>query len=101
MLGWAFAHGTSLTPIGKLIDWFYLNSPGWAGIRARKRLIEELTGRALARTRDSGRAVRILDVAAGHGRYASWAPPCPRRPHRPLRQLISPCSAPGSDWSAG
>ncbi len=56
-------------PIGKLIDWFYLNSPGWRGIRGRKQLIEELIATAIRRTSHSGRPVRILDVAAGHGRY--------------------------------
>jgi alpha-beta hydrolase superfamily lysophospholipase len=56
---------TGITPIGKLIDWFYLNSPGWRGIRVRKKLIEEMIGRAM----NSVRPVCIVDVAAGHGRY--------------------------------
>jgi len=60
---------SGITPIGKLIDWIYLNSPGWTGIRARKRLIEELIGGAMQRLRESGRAIRIVDVAAGQGRY--------------------------------
>jgi alpha-beta hydrolase superfamily lysophospholipase len=60
---------SGITPIGTLIDWFYLNSPGWRGIRARKELIQELIGRAMIRARDRGLPVRIVDVAAGHGRY--------------------------------
>jgi len=60
---------SGITPAGKLIDWFYLNSPGWKGIRVRKQLIEELIAVAMRRVRDGGRAVRIVDVAAGHGRY--------------------------------
>jgi alpha-beta hydrolase superfamily lysophospholipase/SAM-dependent methyltransferase len=56
---------SGITPLGKLIDWFYLNSPGWKGIRVRKQLIEELIGLAMKRLC----AVRIVDVAAGHGRY--------------------------------
>ena len=56
---------TGLTPIGKLIDRIYLDSPGWTGIRVRKQMIEELIGVAMRRVR----TVRILDVAAGHGRY--------------------------------
>ncbi len=60
---------SGITPIGTLIDWFYLNSPGWIGIRARKQMIEELIGSAMKRTRERGRAVRLVDVAAGHGRY--------------------------------
>ena len=60
---------SGITPIGTLIDWFYLNSPGWTGIRVRKQLIQELIGLAMNRVRLSGRSVRIVDVAAGHGRY--------------------------------
>lgn len=57
------------TPLGTLIDWIYLNSPGWTGIRARKQMIEELIGLAMKRVKDAGRPVRIVDIAAGHGRY--------------------------------
>jgi alpha-beta hydrolase superfamily lysophospholipase len=60
---------SGITPVGTLIDWFYLNSPGWKGIRVRKQLIQELIGRAMNGARDSGRPVRIVDIAAGHGRY--------------------------------
>jgi hypothetical protein len=60
---------SGITPIGTLIDWFYLNSPGWTGIRVRKQLIEELIVNAIRRLRSEGRVVRIVDVAAGHGRY--------------------------------
>ncbi len=60
---------SGVTPLGTLIDWFYLNSPGWRGVRVRKQLLEELIGRAVTRARQTGRAVRIVDIAAGHGRY--------------------------------
>jgi len=60
---------SGITPLGTLIDWFYLNSPGWRGIRVRKQLIEDLLGRAAKRARQAGHPVRIVDVAAGHGRY--------------------------------
>jgi SAM-dependent methyltransferase len=60
---------SGITPLGTLIDWFYLNSPGWRGIRVRKRLIEELIARVAKSLRQAGRSVRIVDVAAGHGRY--------------------------------
>ena len=56
---------SGITPIGRLIDYFYLNSPGWTGIRARKQMIEELIGLAMNKVFP----VRIVDVAAGHGRY--------------------------------
>jgi alpha-beta hydrolase superfamily lysophospholipase len=58
-----------ITPLGKLIDWFYLNAIGWKGIRIRKRNIERLLMRAMAALKAEGRPVRIADIAAGHGRY--------------------------------
>jgi alpha-beta hydrolase superfamily lysophospholipase len=57
------------TPLGRMIDRLYLDSIGWKGIRQRKRHIEELLGLAMARTRAAGSSLRILDIAAGHGRY--------------------------------
>jgi len=57
------------TPLGKLIDWFYLNSIGWRGIRIRKQNLMRLLARAIAAVRESGQPVRIVDIAAGHGRY--------------------------------
>ncbi|HKA00742.1 MAG TPA: bifunctional alpha/beta hydrolase/class I SAM-dependent methyltransferase [Candidatus Solibacter sp.] len=58
-----------ITPIGKLIDWFYLNAIGWRGIRVRKTHIERLLAQAIGALRSAGRPVRIADIAAGHGRY--------------------------------
>ncbi|WP_179402809.1 bifunctional alpha/beta hydrolase/class I SAM-dependent methyltransferase [Burkholderia guangdongensis] len=55
--------------VGRLIDRTYLDSPGWVGIRQRKVHLEQLIGAAIARLRHAGAAVRIVDVAAGHGRY--------------------------------
>ncbi|MEK6349405.1 MAG: bifunctional alpha/beta hydrolase/class I SAM-dependent methyltransferase [Burkholderia sp.] len=55
--------------IGRLFDRAYLDSPGWTGIRQRKLHAEELIGIASARLREAGREVRIVDIAAGHGRY--------------------------------
>ena len=58
-----------VTPVGRLIDKSYLNSIGWRGIRQRKvNLKAALTGLILQLHRLS-RPVRILDVAAGAGRY--------------------------------
>ncbi|WP_339463251.1 bifunctional alpha/beta hydrolase/class I SAM-dependent methyltransferase [Pseudomonas sp. EA_105y_Pfl2_R69] len=57
------------SPIGKLIDQNYLNSIGWRGIRQRKLHAEELLRLAMAKLREQGRGVRIVDIAAGHGRY--------------------------------
>ena len=61
------AHGT--TPLGRLIDRNYLNSPGWRGIRQRKENLQTLLGRVIERAHADGLPVRILDVAAGGGRY--------------------------------
>ena len=55
--------------LGRMIDALYLNSIGWRGIRQRKLHAEELLRTAMARLREEGREVRILDIAAGHGRY--------------------------------
>lgn len=57
------------TAPGRLLDGIYLNSPGWTGIRRRKELVEELLELAARRLRTEGLPVRILDIAAGHGRY--------------------------------
>lgn len=55
--------------LGRLIDANYLNSIGWRGIRQRKLHAEELLRLAMGRLREAGKAVRIIDIAAGHGRY--------------------------------
>ncbi|MEG8231995.1 bifunctional alpha/beta hydrolase/class I SAM-dependent methyltransferase [Pseudomonas orientalis] len=55
--------------LGRMIDTNYLNSIGWRGIRQRKLNVEELLRLAMARLRAEERDVRIVDIAAGHGRY--------------------------------
>ena len=57
------------TPIGRIVDGVYLNSIGWRGIRVRKTHLERLIGQAIDHLRAAGRPVRIVDIAAGHGRY--------------------------------
>jgi hypothetical protein len=47
----------------------YLGAIGWTGIRQRKLHLEELLRIAIADRRAQGGPVRVLDVAAGHGRY--------------------------------
>ena len=67
-------------PFGRLIDKAYLDAIGWRGIRQRKEHIEQLLVAAMDALHDEGRAVRILDIAAGHGRYILDALRCyPRR----------------------
>jgi alpha-beta hydrolase superfamily lysophospholipase len=60
---------TGLSPIGRLIDRNYLDSIGWRGIRQRKLHVEELLRLAITGLRDQQQPVRIVDIAAGHGRY--------------------------------
>ncbi|MES2820190.1 MAG: bifunctional alpha/beta hydrolase/class I SAM-dependent methyltransferase [Pseudomonadota bacterium] len=60
---------TGTSALGRLIDQNYLNSIGWRGIRQRKLHVEELLRLAMAELRAAGAPVRIVDIAAGHGRY--------------------------------
>lgn len=55
--------------LGRMIDQNYLQSIGWRGIRQRKLHVEELLRIAMADLREQQREVRIVDIAAGHGRY--------------------------------
>jgi SAM-dependent methyltransferase len=56
-------------PLGKLIDRIYLNAIGWRGVRVRKAHLQELLRLAIGRVVDSGQPARVLDIAAGAGRY--------------------------------
>jgi alpha-beta hydrolase superfamily lysophospholipase len=59
----------SANPIGRLIDRNYLQSIGWRGIRQRKLHVEELIREAMQHLHDAKMPIRVMDVAAGHGRY--------------------------------
>jgi alpha-beta hydrolase superfamily lysophospholipase len=58
-----------LGPLGRMADKQYLESIGWRGIRQRKLNVEELLRTAMAKLREKGQPVRVMDIAAGHGRY--------------------------------
>jgi len=60
---------TGTSAVGRMIDRNYLDSIGWRGIRQRKLHVEELLRLAMQQLREQGRDVRIVDIAAGHGRY--------------------------------
>lgn len=62
------AHGRG--PLGRMIDRLYLDAIGWRGIRARRANVTQLLARAMAMVRTRGLQVHLLDIAAGHGRYA-------------------------------
>lgn len=54
---------------GILIDKNYLNAIGWRGIRQRKTHIGQAITQAIAHLRAQQKAVHVLDIASGHGRY--------------------------------
>jgi alpha-beta hydrolase superfamily lysophospholipase len=55
--------------VGRLIDRSYLNSIGWRGIRQRKTNLKHALRNVIETLHREGRPVRILDIAAGAGRY--------------------------------
>lgn len=55
--------------LGRMIDRHYLNSIGWKGIRVRKVNIQQAIEQAVTRLKESDTPVRVVDIAAGHGRY--------------------------------
>ena len=61
------AQGTPL--LGKLIDRNYLDAIGWRGIRIRKTHLEQAIAYAARQLNATGLPLRLLDIAAGHGRY--------------------------------
>jgi len=74
-----------ITPLGRLIDWIYLEAIGWRGIRVRRKMLEALLIEAMNALRQQDRAVRILDVAAGHGRYVI---DCVKRSGIPVESIL-------------
>lgn len=58
-----------VTVLGRLVDSNYLDSIGWRGIRVRKQNLERAIAAAVARLRAAAKPVRVVDIAAGHGRY--------------------------------
>ena len=58
-----------ITPIGKLIDYFYLQAIGWRGIRQRKIHLQQMLSQTIRQMLNEGKTVRLLDIAAGPGRY--------------------------------
>ncbi len=62
-----------IPPFGKSIDIFYLNFIGWRGIRMRRQNIEHALQQCVAKLRADDQPLRVLDIAAGHGRYVIHA----------------------------
>jgi alpha-beta hydrolase superfamily lysophospholipase/SAM-dependent methyltransferase len=57
------------TFLGRLIDRQYLDAIGWRGIRQRRANLERMLADAIRRQHEAGQPVRLLDIAAGPGRY--------------------------------
>ena len=73
-------------PLGRLIDRNYLDAIGWRGIRVRKTHLQLAIAFAAQRLREANLPVRILDIAAGHGRYVIDA--IARLPAKPEAVLL-------------
>lgn len=58
---------SGITPLGTLIDWFYLNSQGWRGIRQRGRLLKTVLQAVIQTYIDQETPCVMLDVACGGG----------------------------------
>lgn len=70
---------------GRFADRTYLDAIGWRGIRIRKQHIEALLIKAASLLRASNQPIRIMDIAAGHGRYALEAAQAIKADHVLLR----------------
>lgn len=55
--------------LGKIIDYFYINAVGWKGIRARRVHMRESLNHCIDALLAEGKAVRIMDIGSGPGRY--------------------------------
>lgn len=60
---------SGITPLGILIDWVYLNSQGWRGIRERSQLMKSTLRQVLQPYYQRNMTCHLLDVACGGGRY--------------------------------
>ena len=74
-----------IPPLGKSIDIFYLNSIGWRGIRQRRENLQKLLHHAIDEIRAGSQLVRIMDIAAGCGRYVLEAVPVETASKREVR----------------
>ena len=64
MLDYVYRNRSSgITPLGKLIDWSYLNAIGWKGIRLRKENLERLLARAIAAHVSNPAALQVVVYA--------------------------------------
>jgi len=69
MLDYVYENRACGWPPFRWIDRIFLDNIGWKACRARKALTEQMLREAIGRVADAGQAVRIVDIAAGPGRY--------------------------------
>jgi alpha-beta hydrolase superfamily lysophospholipase/SAM-dependent methyltransferase len=62
-------HAGGITPLGKVIDYFYLNAIGWRGIRQRRAHLDDALRWVIDRLLAEGKQPHIVDIASGPGRY--------------------------------
>jgi alpha-beta hydrolase superfamily lysophospholipase/ubiquinone/menaquinone biosynthesis C-methylase UbiE len=62
-------NAVGITPIGKMIDYFYINAIGWRGIRKRKVHMQQALDFVIDEMIADGKPIRIMDIAGGPGRY--------------------------------
>jgi len=58
-----------MTPLGRFVDFCYLESIGWRGIRVRKVNLQKILRETIEKVHALGQPVRLLDIASGPGRY--------------------------------
>src|SRR5262249_50442485 len=64
------------------------DSIGWRGIRQRGAHLQQVLRDAIERVHTDGRAVRVLDIASGPGRYVlETIRPMPHKVHAELRDV--------------
>lgn len=60
---------SGVTFLGRIIDFFYINAVGWKGIRQRKVHLQKSLDEVITKLQNDGKPIRIMDIAAGPGRY--------------------------------
>ncbi|WP_300003787.1 class I SAM-dependent methyltransferase family protein [uncultured Cedecea sp.] len=77
------AEGSNI--LGKFIDRYYLKNVGWNCTRMRGKHVEELISLAISRLLEEKKEIKLLDIAAGHGRYIINAL---EKTHQPIEHLL-------------
>jgi SAM-dependent methyltransferase len=55
--------------VGRLMDKRFLDDPGWAAVRTRRKNLETLIMKAIGALKGQKRAVSLVDIASGPGAY--------------------------------